>query len=157
MVIEFVVAMSENHVIGIDGQLPWHLPSDLKHFKALTLGEHVLMGRKTFASIGRALPKRHNLVLTRDTKFTAPDVDVVHEPSTIFARDFAKLMVIGGEEIFRLFLPQCQRIHLTLVHTTIEGDTFFPSLDGFLECSRQEHPRDDRHHYRYSFVEYVRA
>src|SRR5215207_6765776 len=110
MEIIFVAAMSENHVIGVHGRLPWHLPNDLKRFKALTLHENVVMGRKTFASIGKALPMRHNLVITRDPKFSAENVDIVGSKEEVLHRDFARFFVIGGEQIYRLFWPECHRI-----------------------------------------------
>jgi dihydrofolate reductase len=156
MEIIFVAAMSENHVIGIGDKLPWHLPNDLKRFKKLTLGEHVLMGRKTFSSIGKALPNRHNLVLTKDEKFFAEDVDVLHHKDELFRRDYARVFVIGGEEIFRLFWAHCNRIYLTLVHARVEGDAFFPELSGFKLCNREDHARDAKHAYGYSFIEYER-
>ncbi len=156
MDIIFIVAMSENHVIGIHGQLPWRLPNDLKRFKKLTIGQYVLMGRKTFDSIGKALPSRHNLILTRDQDFSADGVEVVHDKETILARDYNQIFVIGGEEIFRLFLPECTLIHLTLVHTHIAGDAFFPHVRGFVLKSREDHESDEHHQYPYSFLKYVK-
>jgi dihydrofolate reductase len=156
MNVELIAAMSENHVIGCQGRLPWHLPNDLKRFKSITIGEHILMGRKTFASIGKALPKRHNLVLTHDVNFSAPDVEVIHHKEEVLRRDYARLLVIGGEEIYRLFFADCQKIHLTLVHTTVPGDAFFPELHGFTLRAREDHASDAQHRYPYSFLEYER-
>ena len=156
MEIIFVTAMSENHVIGMNGRLPWHLPNDLKRFRALTINENVVMGRKTFASIGKALPMRHNLVLTRDANFSAENVEVVGSKEEVLRRDLARIFVIGGEEIYRLFWPECQRIHLTLVHTVLAGDAFFPEIRGFSVCAREDHEIDAHHSYRYSFIELVR-
>ena len=124
---ELVVAVSENDVIGRGNQLPWRLPADLRRFKALTLGRHVLMGRKTYESIGKALPGRTNLVLSRSSEFAPRDCTVVAsiDAARAAAGDGAALMVIGGAEIYRQCLPY-RRIHLTLVHATIEGgDAFF--------------------------------
>lgn len=157
MEISFVAAMSENRVIGNKGKLPWHLPRDLKHFKELTLRKHILMGRKTFDSIKQALPKRHNLVLTHDLGFSAHDIDVVHSKEDVLKRNFSALIVVGGEEIFRLFLPECQKIYLTIVHTVTAGDTYFPEIPDFIIKSCEFHPSDERHAYSYSFIEYVRA
>ena len=125
--VELVVAVSENDVIGRANQLPWRLPADLRHFKSLTLGHHILMGRKTYESIGKALPGRTNWVLSRSNDFAPPDCKVVHslQQAQVGAGAEARLMVIGGAEIYRLCLPQAVRIHLTLVHARItDGDTF---------------------------------
>lgn len=154
MEIIFVAAMSENGVIGQNGRLPWHLPNDFKHFKKLTRGQHILMGRKTFDSLGRALPERHNLVLTKDRTLCAPDIEVVHSKEEVVNRNYETLMVIGGEEIFRLFLPECTKMYLTLVHTTITGDAYFPPHTGFVETMRETHESDERHQYAYTFIEY---
>src|ERR1700735_1129409 len=126
--VELVVAVAENDVIGRGNRLPWHLPADLKHFKALTMGHHILMGRKTHESIGKALPGRTNWVLSRSSDFKPADCKVVRtlEEGQFGVAGDGPLMVIGGAEIYRLCLPQAVRIHLTLVHTRItDGDTFF--------------------------------
>jgi dihydrofolate reductase len=155
--IYFIAAMSENRVIGQNGKLPWYLPNDLKHFRKLTINTNVVMGRKTFMSIKKALPHRNNLVLTRDHNFTAENVSIFHSKKEILCKNYVQLMVIGGEEIYRLFLPECQKVFLTLVHTKIFGDAYFPKLDDFIETSCQFHEKDERHQYAYSFVEYIRA
>src|SRR6202046_2942752 len=126
--VELVVAVSEDDVIGRANQLPWRLPADLRHFKALTMGHHILMGRKTYESIGKTLPGRTNWVLSRSRDFMPADCKIVHslEESRSGVKGAGPLMVIGGAEIYRLCLPQAARIHLTLVHTHItDGDTFF--------------------------------
>src|SRR5579862_6774561 len=128
MNIELVVAVAENDVIGVANQLPWHLPADLKHFKALTLGKPVLMGRKTYQSIGKALPGRKNIVLTRSADFSPGDCVVVADldRARLAADAEPALMVIGGADIYRQCLPLARRIHLTLIHARIaDGDTFF--------------------------------
>ncbi len=131
--LELVVAVAENGVIGRANGLPWRLPADLKHFKALTLGKPVLMGRKTYESIGRALPGRTNIVLTRSRAF-APAYSLIAsdmEAARAAAADAPTLMVIGGAEIYGLCLPSATRIHLTLVHTHVEdGDAFFTGWRG---------------------------
>ncbi len=157
MKISFIVAMSENRVIGKDGMLPWHLPNDLKRFKALTLGKPILMGRRTFDSLKGPLVDRQNLVLTKNTQLVHPNIEVFHAKVDVLNSGLDELMVIGGEEIFRLFLPECQRIFLTLVHAKVGGDTFFPEFEGFKEISRQFNVSDHRHSLNYSFVDYATA
>ncbi len=150
----FVVAMAENRVIGKDGDLPWRLPADLAHFKRLTVGKPVVMGRKVYDSIGRALPDRQNIVLTRNPEFQAPGCVVAHSPEeALKAADGPEIMVIGGEEIYRLYLPQVERVELTLVHAKIGGDTFFPELPGqWMETARRERAADERNPYALSFL-----
>ncbi len=160
--VELVVAVSENDVIGRANQLPWRLPADLRHFKALTLGQHILMGRKTYESIGKALPGRTNWVLSRSSDFKPPDCKVVRsirEGQSGVGVD-APLMVIGGAEIYRLCLPYAVRIHLTLVHTKIaDGDTFFSAWRDpqWTETGRERHDADEKNVYAYSFLTLERA
>jgi dihydrofolate reductase len=137
MKIALIVAASQNHVIGLDNQLPWHLPEDLQYFKAVTMGKPILMGRKTYDSIGRPLPGRVNIVLTRDASWTAEGVEVVNDlDSAISASEKAcaasgaeELMIIGGEQIYRKFLPVANKLYLTKVEAEIEGDAYFPAID----------------------------
>jgi len=150
-----VVAVAENGVIGAKGDMPWRLSSDLQHFKKLTLGHTVLMGRKTFQSIGRALPGRRNIVLTRDRDFVAPDVDVFEDPQTALASCKAEgVMVIGGGEIYRMFEPFADTIHLTRVHAQPDGDTFFElsEPDAWVELSAERRPAGPRDSVEFSFV-----
>jgi len=155
-VLELVVAASENDVIGRGNRLPWHLPADLRHFKSLTIGKPVLMGRKTYESIGKALPQRTNIVMSRSAQFAPGDarvVSAVQEACALAGGD--PLMVIGGAEIYRQCLPLASRIHLTLVHTHIEdGDTFFGDWRDatWREQARQRFEPDDKNAYAYSFV-----
>jgi dihydrofolate reductase len=154
---ELIVAAAENDVIGRGNRLPWRLPADLRRFKALTLGSCVLMGRKTYESIGRALPGRTNVVLSRSPEFAPGDCTVVAtlEAARIAAGTACTLMVIGGAEIYRLCLPLASRIHLTLVHTRIEdGDAFFGGWRSpeWRESGRERHESDDNNSYAYSFV-----
>jgi len=130
-IISIVVAASANNVIGVDGQLPWRLPEDLKHFKAITMGKPMIMGRTTFDAIGRALPGRQSIVLTRQADFAAEDCDVVSSIDAALdaAGDAEEVMVIGGGEIYRQFLPKADRIYMTRVQAEIAGDTTFPELD----------------------------
>jgi dihydrofolate reductase len=160
--VELVVAASENNAIGRAGALPWHLPADLRHFKALTLGHDILMGRKTYESIGRALPGRTNWVLTRSPGFSPADCKTARtlaEAQSAAAGE-SPLMVIGGAEIYRLCLPSARRIHLTLVHTEIkDGDTFFADWRGpeWVESSRERHEADAKNAYAHSFITLERA
>jgi dihydrofolate reductase len=159
--IELVVAVSDNDVIGRGNQLPWHLSDDLKRFKNLTLGKPILMGRKTYESIGKALPGRLNLVMSRSAGFAPADAVVVSgvEAARAAAGAAPGLMVIGGSEIYALALPAASRIHLTLVHTRIEdGDAFFRGWRGpqWLQESSEEHAADARHAYPFSFLTLVR-
>ena len=159
--VSLVVAVSRNGVIGRGGTLPWHLPDDLKHFKAVTLGHPILMGRVTQQSIGRALPGRRNLVLSRQrTDAGWPQgVEAVGSLAEALQRvqGAAELCVIGGAQVYRLAMQLASRVHLTLVHGDIVGDTYFPLVqltasDGWREVSRVEHAVDERHAYPMSFV-----
>jgi len=152
-----VVAAAENDVIGRERGLPWHLPADLRHFRSLTVGRHVLMGRKTYESIGKALPERTNLVLSRRAQFAPADCQVVAtlDEARAAAGAQSPLMVIGGAEVFRICMPFTRRIHLTLVHAQIAGgDTFFADWRGseWRESSRERHAADGRNAYAYSFI-----
>jgi dihydrofolate reductase len=154
---EIVVAVAENDVIGRRNELPWRLPADLRRFKALTLGKPVLMGRRTYQSIGRALPGRLNLVLSKSAEFSPGDCTVVADLDQ--AREAAgrgsEILVIGGAQIYRQCLPLTSRIHLTLVHTRVEdGDTFFDGWRGagWRESFRERHEADEKNSCAYSFV-----
>jgi len=154
-VISLIVAMDEGRMIGRDNALPWHLPEDLKRFKAITMGKPILMGRKTFESIGKPLPGRVNLVLTRSRDWQRDGVIVVHSLDEARARvgDVAELVVIGGEEVFKLALPLAQRIYLTEVEARIEGDTIFPPFERthWREVERRIHPADERNAFAMTF------
>lgn len=159
-IISVVVAMDEGGLIGRNGQLPWRLPDDLKHFKAVTLGKTVLMGRKTWDSLFvKPLPQRDNWVLTRDQGFRADGARVFHEVQAALAAHVSgELMLIGGAELYRQCLPLVQRIYLTRVQARVEGDAYFPALDGhWRETAREDHAADARHAYAYSFVTLERA
>ncbi|HWY94574.1 MAG TPA: dihydrofolate reductase [Steroidobacteraceae bacterium] len=155
--LELVVAVAENDVIGRGNQLPWHLPADLRHFKSLTLGKPVLMGRRTYESIGKALPGRTNIVLSRSAEFSPSDCVVVKSLADACTAAGAEpaLMVIGGAEIYRQCLPLAGRIHLTLIHAQIEnGDTIFAGWRGgeWKASSQVRHEADDKNAYAYSFI-----
>lgn len=154
--VSLLVAVTENGVIGRDHGMPWHLPDDLKHFRALTLGKPVLMGRKTFESIGRPLPGRDTLVLTRATDWTDPGVTVVPDLDAALraAGSAPELVVAGGAQVYALALPRATRIYLTRIHAVIEGDTRLPDIDltSWRETSRELHPIDARHAHAMSFI-----
>jgi dihydrofolate reductase len=146
--IAFVVARAENGVIGRAGALPWHIPADLQHFKRLTVGKPVVMGRKTYDSIGRPLPRRTNIVVTRDPAWTAPGVTVARDLASALADAYEdahrsgadEVMVIGGAELYRQCLPQAGRIHLTEIHRAYEGDARFDlPRAGWREVARERH------------------
>lgn len=151
-VITAIVAMSENQVIGHNNQLPWHLPADLKHFKKVTLNHTILMGRKTYESIGKPLPNRRNVILTQDRSFKAEGCEIVHDIQSTLA--FDDLYVIGGTQVFKLFWPYINKLHLTLIHKKIEGDTFFPgfNVEEWRLISREDHQADEDNPFDYSFL-----
>ena len=161
MEITLVVAHTENRVIGRDGGMPWHLPADLAHFKAVTMGKPMIMGRRTFDSIGKALPGRRTLVVTRNRGWSAPGVEVAHSIEDALARcaDAPEVMVIGGGELFAALLARASRIVLTVIHASLAGDTRFPELDPerWREVARQERPADAKNAYALSFVELRRV
>ncbi len=146
-VLVLIVAAARNGTIGAGGTLPWHIPADLKRFKALTMGKPMVMGRKTFASLPGLLPGRRHIVLTRDPAWSAPGAEVAPDLAAALAlAGDGEVMVIGGAEIFALALPHAARIELTEVHADIPGDTFLPPLGpGWRETARAEHaPEGDR-------------
>jgi dihydrofolate reductase len=155
-----VVAVAQNGVIGRDNQLPWQLPADLKHFKAMTLGKPVVMGRKTFESIGRPLPGRTNIVVTRQRGLQIEGCLVADSlPAALaVAGQVPEVALIGGAELFQLALPQVQMIHLTRVHADVPGDVFFPTLTPhqWRETLIERHEPDERHAYAYSFLTLTR-
>ncbi len=131
MVISLIVAMDRRGVIGANGGLPWHLPEDLKNFKRITLGKPIVMGRKTHDSIGRVLPGRENIVLTRDKGFTAPGCTVLHGADAVLehCRGVEEIMIMGGADLYAQFMPKAGRIYLTEIHGEFEGDTHFPGWE----------------------------
>jgi dihydrofolate reductase len=159
--VSIVVATDEHGGIGLEGRLPWHLPNDLKRFKALTMGKPIVMGRRTFDSIGRALPGRTNIVVSRQSGLRIDGCIVVGslEAALEAAGEADEACVIGGAEIYRLALPVAETLHLTRVHATVGADTFFPAIDAaeWEEIYREECPADERHAYPYSFVTLRRA
>ena len=163
MQVSLVAALDRAFAIGRGNALPWHLPDDLRRFKALTLGKPVLMGRKTADSLGRALPRRRNLVLTRSGSAPFAGMEAVaslDEALREAARDGAELCVIGGGDVFALALPLATHMHLTHVDTVVDGaDAFFPRFDpvGWQVTHRQPHAEDTAHPLRFEFVDYTRT
>lgn len=134
--INLIAAISKNRQIGIHNQMPWHIPEDLKYFKEITTGYPVIMGRKTFESIGHPLPNRRNIVLTKNTTYTHEHVEVIHsfEEALKLCHTLPKSFIIGGGEIYKAFLPHADHLYLTLVDTIVEGDTSFPSYEHHFKC-----------------------
>jgi dihydrofolate reductase len=159
--ISIIVALAENGVIGSDNRLPWHLPDDLKRFKALSLGKPIVMGRRTFESIGRPLPGRTNIVVSRRPGLAIEGTVVAQslDAALAAAGTAPEVVIIGGAEIFRQALPRTDLIHLTRVHARVAGDVVFPDLDPgkWRETAVEHHAADERHQYAFTFVTLQRA
>ncbi len=155
-----IAALAANRVIGRNNALPWHLSADLKRFRALTMGHPVVMGRKTYASIGRPLPGRRNLVITRNRGLGAPGCEVVHSLDEAIAacRGAGEVFVIGGAELYREALPRAQRLEFTEIHAEFEGDAAFPEISRgqWRETGREIHSGEAGVPFRYDFVRYER-
>ncbi|MGY3904828.1 type 3 dihydrofolate reductase [Aeromonas lusitana] len=163
MKISMIAAMAHDRVIGLDNQMPWHLPADLAHFKRVTLGKPVLMGRKTFDSIGRPLPGRRNLVISRNLGFKAPDVEVFTSIDEVLATlseidTPEELMVIGGGHLYAQLLPQASRLYLTRIDLAVGGDTRFPAFDeaDWVRLESESHPADEKNPHPYCFETWQR-
>ena len=160
MTVSLVVAASTNNVIGRDGGLPWHLPDDLRHFKRITTGKPVIMGRRTYESIGRPLPDRHNIVMTRDSDYAAEGCDVVSSVGEALelAGDADEVMVIGGGQVYRDFLPRADRIYMTRVQAEVQGDTLFPDIDrsAWRLVSSEHHAADEKHGHAFEMLVFER-
>lgn len=158
--ISVVVAASENNVIGINGELPWRLSSDLQRFKSITMGKPIIMGRLTWDSIGRPLPGRQNIVITRQADFVADGATVVVSPAEALraAGDADEVMVIGGGQVYDLFLPKASRVYLTRIAVEVEGDAEFPLLDesDWQLVEREPHSADERNEFAFEFLIYER-
>jgi len=161
-----IVAMAENRVIGRNNKLPWYLPNDLKYFKSVTMGKPIIMGRKTFESIGKPLPGRLNLVITRNAEWQHEGVTVVHSYEDAFAKAEAtalidgvdEVMIIGGDQIYQTSLELVDRIYLTKVHAEVEGDAWFADVDWaqWQEIGREDHKAEGSTPFDYSFIVYER-
>ena len=158
--LSLIVAISDNQVIGRESQLPWHLSADLKRFKRLTMGHHIVMGRKTYDSIGRQLPGRTSIVLTRQPDWAAAGVVTAtdFESALTQAGDDEEVFVIGGNQIYQLALPLVDRLYVTRVHATVQGDTYFPDIttDQWLLKQTDSFSADEKNDHDYSFLVYQR-
>lgn len=157
--INLIVAAAENNAIGKDNKMPWHLPNDFKYFKKNTLEHSVVMGRKTFESIGKPLPERRNIILTRDMNYSSEEeVDIANSIQEIinYCRDEREIFIIGGAEVYKQALPIADKILLTRIHTSIDGDAFFPELleHQWKLVSAEKHHKDEKHAFDYTFEVY---
>ena len=156
MQLSIIVAMDRNRVIGNNDSLPWHISADLKNFKKITMGKPIVMGRKTHESIGRPLPGRENIIITRDKTYQAEGCTVLNSIDEIFeyCKGVEEVMITGGSEIYKYTLEQATRLYLTEVHAEIEGDTFFPEFErsDWNEISREAFTADEKNEFDYSFV-----
>lgn len=155
-VITLIAAMADNRVIGKGNRLLWHLPADLRHFKQLTLGKPMVMGRRTWESLPGLLPRRPHIVISRNPDYRAPGCIVVHSPEAAIraAGAVSEIMVVGGAAVYRCMLPLAARMYLTLVHRSFSGDARFPEWDSaqWRETEREDCPADEKNPYRFSFV-----
>ena len=157
MEISLILAASDNNIIGHDNQMPWHLSNDLKRFKSLTFGHPVIMGRKTFESLGRPLPGRQNIVITRNADYTAAGCDVVSsiEDALDMVSGHDEVFIIGGGQIYTQMWEKADNLYLTRVHTMIEGETSVPEItDYWMEVSRESYDADEKNQYPYTFIDY---
>lgn len=158
--VSLIAAMSKNGVIGRDNRLPWHLPADLSHFKTLTMGKPMVMGRKTWESLPGVLPGRQHIVVTRDAAYRAAGCTLAHSPEQALeaAGDVPEVMVVGGGALYKEMMPRARRLYLTLVEAVVEGDAHFPEIDlrEWRETGRECHPADERNTYPYTFIEFER-
>jgi len=155
MTISLVAAMGRNRVIGNKGKLPWHMPADLKYFRDKTKGKPVIMGRKTFDSMGKLLPNRTNIILTRDRHYKADGCIVADSADEALksAGNAGEIMVIGGQKIFEQFMPIADRIYLTIIYADFEGDAYFPKYGKeWKEASRERHNADEKNPHNYDFI-----
>ncbi|MFP3363529.1 type 3 dihydrofolate reductase [Pseudoalteromonas sp. SIMBA_148] len=157
MIISMIAAMANNRVIGLDNKMPWHLPADLQHFKKVTTGKPVIMGRKTFESIGCPLPGRRNIIITRNSEYTAQGIEVVTTPDAALelVATAEEVMIIGGGNIYEQFLPKAERLYLTFIDLDVKGDTQFPDYNKvanwYVKEEQENHP-DDKNLSSYKFV-----
>jgi dihydrofolate reductase len=159
--ISFVVAMDENGLIGKNNQIPWHLPDDLKRFKKITMGHSIVMGRKTFDSIGKPLPGRENIVLTRNKNAQLPGCTVFYSEDELidYCRKFKdEIFVIGGSGLFQMFSPYVDRLYITRIYETFEGDVYFPEMDlsTFEIIESEKGPKDEKNPFDYEYILYER-
>jgi dihydrofolate reductase len=159
--LSLIWAMDKNRLIGNNNELPWHLPADLAFFKRTTMGKPIIMGRKTFESIGRPLPGRQNIIITRDKSFTAKGCDIansVDQAMSLVAKEAEEAMLIGGASLYLQTIEQADILYLTQIHHTFSGDTWFPEIDmtQWSESYRESFDVDEKNPFSYSFVKYLR-
>ncbi|MFT4650384.1 MAG: dihydrofolate reductase [Polaribacter sp.] len=159
--LSLIWAMDENRLIGSNNALPWYLPADLAFFKRTTMGKPIIMGRKTFESIGRPLPGRQNIIVTRDSAFSAVGCDVansIEEAMSLVSDEEQEAMLIGGASLYLQTLTQADALYLTQIHHTFSGDTWFPEMDmtEWVEDFREDYEADEKNPHSYSFMKYVR-
>lgn len=160
--ISMIAAMANNRVIGNNNEMPWYLPADLKHFKSVTLGKPVIMGRNTYESIGKALPGRKNIVVTRNQAYSLSDAIVVNDCDSalrVASTESSEIMIMGGGKIYEAFLPKADQLFLTFINADIKGDTYFPDYlksAHWNEIAREVHEPDEKNQHQYEFVTLVR-
>ncbi len=155
--IKVIVAISKNRVIGDSNKLIWHLPADLKRFKEVTTGHPIVMGRKTYQSIGRPLPNRRNIIITRDEEFEVEGCEVVNSIEEALLLTNSDCFIIGGGEIYKQSLHLAEQVYMTIIDENFEGDTHFPELDrSWYVSKKEEFSSDEKNHYNYSFIFYER-
>jgi len=159
--ITIIAAIAKNNALGKDNQLIWHIPADLKRFKKVTLGHHIIMGRKTFDSLGKPLPNRTTIIITRNKSYSQKGCIVVHSLNDAIeaAKEDENPYILGGAEIYKQALTIADKLDITLVHHKFEADAFFPEIDSTIwkESSREDYSSDNKNNYNYSFVTYKRA
>lgn len=161
MIVSIIVAMDKNRVIGKDNKLPWRLPRELQYVKKTTMGHPIIMGRKNYESIGKPLPGRRNMILTRKNNYSAEGCEIVHSVEDVFkmCEGEDEIFIFGGEQIYRLFLPYTEKLYITRIHNEFEGDTFFPEIDWneWKEVSSFQGITDEKNPYTYFFHVYERT
>jgi len=159
--IVLIAALAKNRVIGIDNKLPWRLPDDLQHFKKLTLGHSIIMGRKTWESLPGVLPDRRHIVITRDKHYTSENAEIVHsiDEAISLVPEQQPVFVVGGANLYQQLMHNAERMELTLVDAEPEGDAFFPEWDKqqWQEVSREHHAADERHRFAFDFIRLQRS
>jgi dihydrofolate reductase (trimethoprim resistance protein) len=158
MKVSLIVAMDENRVIGKDNDIPWRIPNDWDYVKNTTYGCPIILGRKNLESIGKALPHRRNIVLTRDRNFSFKDCEIAHTVEEVFelCKNDEEIFIFGGEQIYKLFMPYVEKMHITKIHHAFEGDTYFPEVnyDDWKEVSVEKGKKDEKNPYHYYFHVY---
>ena len=154
--VSIIVAMAKNRVIGKDNDMPWHLPADLQHFRKMTSGKPIIMGRKTYESIGRPLPKRHNIIISRNSDYVVEGCDVVDslDAAVKVAGDVEELFIIGGGFLYNQTIDAADKLYLTFIDLDVEGDTFFPNYEHLntTKVFSEEHSKDEKNPYDYEFT-----